>query len=100
MSERELFIAALQYHDPAERAAFLAKACGRGAVRSAVMERCWRRPAEAGEFLERPAPAPRKTSDPPPIAADDNGLAPPTSAPEAAVTKGRGPAAEAAGAYV
>jgi eukaryotic-like serine/threonine-protein kinase len=82
MSERELFIAALQHNDPAERAAYLAKACGANVNRRARIERLLRLHEDAGEFLERSALDPRGTADVSPFLADDNEHPPPTSGPE------------------
>jgi WD40 repeat protein/serine/threonine protein kinase len=66
MNERDLFIAALQKDDPAERAAYLAAACGSDADLRRRVERLLRLHADAGSFLEQPAVAPGETVDPEP----------------------------------
>jgi WD40 repeat protein/serine/threonine protein kinase len=65
MSERDLFIAALQKDDPVRRAAFLSSACGSDADLRRRVERLLRLHAEAGSFMEQPAVAPGETVDPP-----------------------------------
>src|SRR6516225_5255118 len=55
MTEREIFLDALELEDPAERAAYLDAACaGRPALRRRV-EELLRSHREAGTFLEVPA---------------------------------------------
>ncbi len=66
MSERDLFIAALQKDNPAERAAYLSAACGSDADLRRRIERLLRLHADAGSFLEQPAVAPGETVDPEP----------------------------------
>ena len=63
MRERDLFIAALQKDDPAERAAYLSAACGGDADLRRRIERLLRLHADAGSFLEQPAVAPGGTVD-------------------------------------
>src|SRR6516162_7766280 len=64
MSELDLFIAALERDDPAERDAFLAQACGGDAELRRRVERLLRLHGQAGSFLEQPAAAPGETVDP------------------------------------
>jgi serine/threonine protein kinase len=66
MSERDLFIAALERDSPAEREAYLAQACGSDADLRRRVDRLLRLHADAGSFLEQPAPAPGETVDPVP----------------------------------
>jgi non-specific serine/threonine protein kinase/serine/threonine-protein kinase len=55
MNERELFIAALQHHERAERAAYLARACAADDKLRQRIEGLLEQHALAGEFLERAA---------------------------------------------
>jgi len=64
MSERDLFIAALERDDPAERDAYLSAACGGDADLRRRVERLLRLHQEAGSFLKPPAVAPGQTVDP------------------------------------
>src|SRR6516164_11060759 len=64
MSELELFIAALERDDPAERDAYLAQACGSDAELRRRVERLLRLHQEAGSFLKPSAVAPGQTVDP------------------------------------
>ena len=94
MSERDLFIAALDRDDPVERDAYLAQACGSDADLRRRVERLLRLHKDAGSFLEQQAVAPGETVDPHP--------AEPPTGPEHAKAQGiRGaeptPPAEAAG---
>ena len=83
MSERELFIAALQHEDPAERAAFLAKACGADAGQRARIEHLRARlHAEAGEFLEQPASDPHGAARTRRRCRPTTTVLPPTSGPD------------------
>jgi eukaryotic-like serine/threonine-protein kinase len=75
VSERDLFLAALQRDDPAERTVFLDRACPDPALRQRL-EVLLAAHARAGEFLERPAVGAPATDDyrlgpegPPPILA-------------------------------
>jgi eukaryotic-like serine/threonine-protein kinase len=63
MNERDLFIAALQIEDAAERAAYLDRACaGETALRQRV-EALLAAFDQAGSFLQQPAGDPRATSE-------------------------------------
>jgi serine/threonine protein kinase/tetratricopeptide (TPR) repeat protein len=55
MNEREIFIAALEQRDPAERAAFLDRACGEDRALRECVEELLREHEQLGSFLERPA---------------------------------------------
>jgi tetratricopeptide (TPR) repeat protein/tRNA A-37 threonylcarbamoyl transferase component Bud32 len=55
MSERDIFIAALQQDDPAQRQAYLDEACAGQAVLREQVEGLLRLHANAGSFLEQPA---------------------------------------------
>src|SRR4051812_15423854 len=57
MSERSIFLAALDIPDPAERAAYLARACGDDPNLSGLVEELLRAHRQPGRFMERPAPA-------------------------------------------
>jgi serine/threonine protein kinase/tetratricopeptide (TPR) repeat protein len=58
MSERDLFIAALERDDPAERDTYLAEACGDDVALLGRVKRLLRLYHGAGSFLEGPAVAP------------------------------------------
>ena len=63
MNERDLFMAALQIEDAAERAAYLDRVCaGETALRQRV-EALLAAFEQAGSFLQRPAGDPRATTD-------------------------------------
>src|SRR5262249_61950731 len=62
MSERELFIAALRITGPAERSAWLDRACGGDAPLRQRIEVLLRALDQAGSLLENPAVAPRATA--------------------------------------
>jgi WD40 repeat protein/serine/threonine protein kinase len=64
MSELDLFIAALERDDPAERDAYLAQACDSDTDLRRRIERLLRLHQEAGSFLKPPAVAPGETVDP------------------------------------
>jgi serine/threonine protein kinase/tetratricopeptide (TPR) repeat protein len=64
MSELDLFIAALERDDPAERDAYLAQACGGDVDLRRRVERLLRLHQQAGSFLEPPPAAPGETVDP------------------------------------
>jgi class 3 adenylate cyclase/tetratricopeptide (TPR) repeat protein len=64
MSELDLFIAALERDDPAERDAYLAQACGSDADLRRRVERLLRLHGQAGSFLEPPPAAPGETVAP------------------------------------
>src|SRR6516164_177887 len=70
MSERDLFIAALERDDPAERDAYLAQACGGDVDLRRRVEHLLRLHKDAGSFLKPPAAAPGETVDPTPGGAD------------------------------
>jgi serine/threonine protein kinase/Flp pilus assembly protein TadD len=68
MSEREIFIAALHQRDPAERAAFLDRACGTDQALRDRVEALLREQEQLGSFLEQPAQGVERTGPftPPP----------------------------------
>jgi serine/threonine protein kinase/tetratricopeptide (TPR) repeat protein len=68
MSERDIFIAALHRRDPAERAAFLERACGGDHALRAQVEELLREEERLGSFLERPAEGPAGAGTVPPAA--------------------------------
>src|SRR6059058_2133395 len=55
MTERDIFIAALQKEDPAERQAYLDEACARQPELRQQVENLLRLHEGAGSFLEKPA---------------------------------------------
>src|SRR5262249_59992193 len=57
MTERSLFLAALEIDDPAERSAFLDRACAGDPALRAQVEQLLQAHQEPGRFMERPAPA-------------------------------------------
>src|SRR5262249_5028546 len=61
MNERDLFIAALRKPRAAERAAYLAEACGGNACAPGQVEALLREHEQLGSFLEGPAGAPAAT---------------------------------------
>src|SRR5262245_4034753 len=61
MSERDIFIAALQQEDPAQRQAYLDQTCARQPGLRQQVEHLLRLHAGAGSFLERPAAEPAAT---------------------------------------
>ncbi len=81
MNERDLFMAALQIEDAAERSAYLDRACaGETALRQRV-EALLGALGQAGSFLQQPAGDPRATSDvsrPEPSGGSDPGEGPGT----------------------
>src|SRR5262245_57641305 len=64
MSERDLFIAALQIPDPAERSAWLDRECGGDAALRQRLDVLLRALQQAGSLLEQPAVAPAATAGP------------------------------------
>ena len=76
MTERDLFIAALQQQDPAQRQAYLEQACARQPELRRQVEQLLRLHQGAGSFLEQPA-AQAAATGPPQRAAE------PTVAPQA-----------------
>ena len=65
MNEREIFIAALQKTDAAERRAYLDEACGTDVALRQQVESLLQIHEEAGSFLEPPTQAPLPTTDSP-----------------------------------
>jgi tetratricopeptide (TPR) repeat protein len=68
MTEEEIFHEALGRNRPEERAAYLQRACGGNPVLRAAVEALLRANVGASGFMNRPAPAPDRTVDEPPIA--------------------------------
>jgi eukaryotic-like serine/threonine-protein kinase len=66
VNERDLFINALQIEDPAERCAYLDKACGDDGELRQRVEALLAAFGQAGSFLQQPAADPTATSDIPP----------------------------------
>jgi predicted ATPase len=64
MSERDLFIAALERDDPAERDAYLAQSCGSDPILRRRLERLLGMLGHVGSFLEQPAFAPGENVGP------------------------------------
>jgi serine/threonine protein kinase len=64
MQEQSLFIEALEREDPAERAAFLDRACAADPALRDRIERLLHRHQQPGGFLEVPPPLPRDTAEP------------------------------------
>jgi serine/threonine protein kinase/tetratricopeptide (TPR) repeat protein len=67
MNEREIFIAALHQRDPAERAAFLRRACGEDQAVRGRVEELLQEQEQLGSFLESPAAGPAGTADEQPV---------------------------------
>ena len=67
MTEREIFIAAVQKDSAAERAAYLEEACGADTALRERIEGLLRVHEHAGGFLESPAPAPTVTRNGQPL---------------------------------
>jgi serine/threonine protein kinase/Flp pilus assembly protein TadD len=65
MSERTIFLAALEINEPAERAAYLDQACAGDAALRSQVEQLLKAHEEPGPFMERPAPALVGTIDDP-----------------------------------
>src|SRR5262245_12338016 len=63
MTERDIFIAALQRDDPTARRAFLAEACGPDAALRARVEELLAVHERAASFLESPPAAPAVTTE-------------------------------------
>jgi serine/threonine protein kinase/tetratricopeptide (TPR) repeat protein len=57
MSERSIFVAALEVDDPAERAAYIERACTGDPALRAQVEQLLKAHDQSGPFMERPAPA-------------------------------------------
>src|SRR5262245_47529968 len=81
MTERDLFLAALDLKDPAQRLAYLDEACARQPeLRKQVEHLLWLHEG-AGDFLERPAASPgtgafEEAGDPPPPEAPSSIIGP------------------------
>src|SRR5579884_3657074 len=63
---KEIFLAAVEKPDPAERDAYLREACGPDEDLRRQVDALLGKHAQAGSFLESPAPGPVATADPPP----------------------------------
>src|SRR5579884_2310034 len=63
---KEIFLAAVEKPDPAERDAYLREACGPDEDLRRQVDALLGNHAQAGSFLESPAPGPVATADPPP----------------------------------
>jgi serine/threonine-protein kinase len=72
MTERDLFIAALQIEDPTGRSAYLDKACAADAELRQRLEALLKAFVQAGSFLQQPAVCPAATSDVPPVGPPPN----------------------------
>jgi serine/threonine protein kinase len=66
VQEQSIFIEALEKEDPAERAAFLDRACAADPALRQRLERLLQRHERAGSFLEAPAPGPTAAEECPP----------------------------------
>ena len=62
---KEIFLAAVEKLDPAERDAYLGEACGRDEELRRQVDALLGKHAQAGSFLESPAPSPVATVDEP-----------------------------------
>jgi eukaryotic-like serine/threonine-protein kinase len=65
MTEREIFLGALQTTTPAERVAFLDRACGHDPDLRRQVEALVAEHEQLGSYLESPADAPERTSGEP-----------------------------------
>src|SRR5437016_314252 len=63
---KEIFLAAVEKPDPAERDAYLCEACGQDEDLRRQVEALLGKHAQAGSFLESPAPGPVATVEEPP----------------------------------
>jgi serine/threonine protein kinase/tetratricopeptide (TPR) repeat protein len=63
---KEIFLAAVEKPDPAERDAYLREACGQNEELRRQVDALLGKHAQAGSFLESPAPSPVLTVDEPP----------------------------------
>src|SRR5262249_46935976 len=68
MTERTIFLAALDIDDPAERAAYVDRACGDDSALRAEVEGLLDAHRQPAGFMARPAPALVATADSPPAA--------------------------------
>src|SRR5207248_6799423 len=67
MTERTIFLAALDIDDPSERAAYVDRACGADAGLRGQVENLLKAHGQSGEFMDQPAPALVATIDLPPV---------------------------------
>src|SRR5262245_19219620 len=67
MSERSIFLAALDIDDPSERSAHLDRACAGDPALRAQVEQLLKAHQQPGPFMERPAPALVATVDEPSV---------------------------------
>ena len=95
---KEIFLAAIEKAEPAERAAFLDEACAGDASLREKVEELLRAHYQPGSFLEKPAAVLRSHAPPSPgeIAEDQQG----TSADAAGLPAGEDASAGAVGSYV
>jgi hypothetical protein len=63
---KEIFLAAVEKPDPAERDAYLREACGQDEALRRQVDALLGKHAQAGSFLESPAPGPVAAVDQPP----------------------------------
>ena len=68
MTERTIFLAALDIDDPSERAAYVDRACGADAGLRGQVENLLKAHGQSGEFMDQPAPALVATIDQPSVA--------------------------------
>jgi serine/threonine protein kinase/tetratricopeptide (TPR) repeat protein len=64
---KEIFLAAVEKPEPAERDAYLREACGQDEELRRQVDALLGKHAQAGSFLESPAPSPVPTVDEPPV---------------------------------
>ena len=57
MNERDIFLAAIEIAEPAERAAYVEKTCGSNATLRVQVEELLKTHGQASQFLETPAAA-------------------------------------------
>jgi len=81
MAERDIFIAALQKEDPAQRQAFLDEACAGQPVLRQQVEDLLRLHEGAGSFLDKPAAASAATGAFPEAAEQTSSVPPKRAAP-------------------
>jgi eukaryotic-like serine/threonine-protein kinase len=67
MTERSIFLAALDIDDPQERSAYLDRACAGDLALRARVDDLLKAHQQPGDFLDRPAPALSATIDQPPL---------------------------------
>src|SRR5262249_39532353 len=73
MNERSIFQAALEMDDAAQRATYLAQACGDDADLRRQVEELLKAHEQPGGFMQRPAPALVTAADEPPVVAETDG---------------------------